>query len=885
VYTPLASARERGFVRGSEEKRGEMRREVRREVFAFAILFLTAYLLVSIYTSHPDDALLEGFWNSESRNAGGPLGALIASQIELWLGRSACYCLLAILSLWGLAILFRREIKEPFWKVTGAALFLMAVATFEVALSGSATHFDSLPGGYYGQFFYGFLFDHLERFGAYLMVFFALLVSLLISTDTLVYPALARTGEVVLDRDRWRSLGSAAEKTLRWLALFKAPAETFGRLREIWRDRASGGWAPVTTARPARGAVAGPSGRAPGENPADGSTKRFPAPRTSGEAPAARPSLPAGGGTESKPAVVEAEDDGEESLDEAELDGAASTEPEEVGGPVDAAPAVPRPPLKINMPVPPPPRPIPAASQAPQKLGNYRLPPLDLLTMPEPLVNDNDRTLLVETARKIEETLHNFKIEAQVVEVQKGPVITQYEVSLAAGIKVHKIMALSDDLAMALKAPSIRIVAPIPGKSTVGVEVPNRQRNMVGLRELLECVEFREGDHRIPLALGKDTAGRPIIGDLGQMPHLLIAGSTGSGKSVCINAVITNILLTKTPEEVKLILVDPKMVELSSFENLPHLLTPVVTDMHKAPAVLNWLVEKMDERYELLALAGVRNITSYNALGREKLNEALRASGQIEEEAIPEMPDILPHYVMVIDELADLMMTASKEVEASITRLSQKSRAVGIHIILATQRPSVDVITGLIKANMPSRISFHVASKVDSRTILDRNGADKLLGKGDLLYLAPGTSNVVRAQGTFISDREIREVVRFVRNEAEPQFNPELTRFDAAGAAEGSDEDELYEQAVRIVLDSQRGSVTLLQRQLQIGYTRASRLMEIMHQNGLVGPFKGSKAREVYYKLEDWEAAKEKAAAAGARERNATTDGERAGGSESDPED
>jgi S-DNA-T family DNA segregation ATPase FtsK/SpoIIIE len=489
------------------------------------------------------------------------------------------------------------------------------------------------------------------------------------------------------------------------------------------------------------------------------------------------------------------------------------------------------------------------------------------------MVNPLDRSILEETARIIELTLRNFKIEAQVVEVQKGPVITQYEVSLAAGIKVHKIMALSDDLAMALKAPSIRIVAPIPGKSTVGVEVPNRHRSMVGLRELLECREFREGEFKIPLLLGKDTAGKPIVGDLGEMPHLLIAGSTGSGKSVCINAVIINILMCRTPEEVKLILVDPKMVELSSFEEIPHLLTPVVTDMKKAPAVLNWLVEKMEERYELLALVGVRNITSYNALGREKLEAILRSRGEVEEEAIPEIPDLLPHYVMVIDELADLMMTASKEVESSITRLSQKSRAVGIHIILATQRPSVDVITGLIKANMPSRISFHVASKVDSRTILDRNGADKLLGKGDLLYLAPGTSNLVRAQGTYISDREIRAVVKFVQSEAEPQFNAELSRFGAAGSIEGSEEDELYEQAVRIILDSQRGSVTLLQRQLQIGYTRASRLMEIMHENGLVGPFKGSKAREVYYKLEDWEAARKKAAAAGKAEEE-DTDGE-----------
>jgi S-DNA-T family DNA segregation ATPase FtsK/SpoIIIE len=338
------------------------------------------------------------------------------------------------------------------------------------------------------------------------------------------------------------------------------------------------------------------------------------------------------------------------------------------------------------------------------------------------------------------------------------------------------------------------------------------------------------------------------------MPHLLIAGSTGSGKSVCINSIIINLLMAKTPDEVKLILIDPKMVELAPFEEIPHLLTPVVTDMKKAPAVLNWLVEKMEERYELLAMAGVRHLAAYNALERQTLRERLvERLGETHADSVPEF---LPYYVVIIDELADLMMSASKEVETSITRLSQKSRAVGIHVILATQRPSVDVITGLIKANMPSRISFHVASKVDSRTILDRNGSEKLLGKGDLLDLPPGTSNLIRSQGTFISDKEIGNVVEFCRSEAEPQFDEDLAKFGIEGACDSSDEDELYLDAVRIVLESQRGSVTLLQRQLQIGYTRASRLMEIMAANGLVGPFKGSKAREVYYTLDEWEAAR-----------------------------
>ncbi len=496
----------------------------------------------------------------------------------------------------------------------------------------------------------------------------------------------------------------------------------------------------------------------------------------------------------------------------------------------------------------------------PRKVGPYSMPSLTLIRSTPNVVDSMDRDMLERTASKIEATLRDFKIDARVVEVQKGPTVTQFEIHLAAGIKVHKIVNLSDDLAMALKAQSIRIIAPIPGKSTVGIEVPNRERATVGLRELIEFDQTKSQGANLPLGLGRDTAGSPVIGDLGEMPHLLIAGSTGSGKSVCINSIIVNLLLTKTPDEVKLILVDPKMVELAQFENIPHLMCPVVTDMKKAPSVLNWLVDKMEERYELLAMAGVRHLRGYNSLGKEKLFE--RLENKLDAGSLEQIPHKLPNIVVIIDELADLMMTASKEVEASITRLSQKSRAVGIHVILATQRPSVDVITGLIKANMPSRISFRVASRVDSRTILDANGAEKLLGKGDMLYLSPGTSEFIRVQGTFISDKEIRKVVEAAKKEAEPQFNAELTRFGVEGAADNSDQDELYDKAVEIVLGSNRGSVTLLQRQLQIGYTRASRLMELMHEQGLVGPFKGSKAREVYYTLEEYEKARSRATTA-----------------------
>jgi S-DNA-T family DNA segregation ATPase FtsK/SpoIIIE len=804
-----------------------MQQESRREILAFFIVLIAAFLWTALATQDPLDVLLGDV--HPPRNACGPVGAWVAFQLIGWLGLFGAYGFAALTSVFGLLFLFRRRVEDLGWKLAGGALFLLAVAAFEVAWKSSGPS-PTLPGGYYGQFLHDSLLGQVSSFGTYLVLAFTVIVAFTIATDSLLVPLLTRAGGAALDADRWERGARSALKSAGFIrsALASLPL----RRTRLWRERAPAGEAGDRAGKPARrGAEAAAPART-AERPGKRQPEKIE------EAPAT-------------PAGVELDDD-----EEAEVGGPAG--PAEPLAP--ASPPEPRPPLKIREPEPPPPR---RKTVERAKTGPYRLPPLDMLNSPVPAVNSLDRPILEQTAGKIEETLRHFKIDARVVEVQKGPTITQYEVSLAAGIKVHKIMNLADDLAMALKAPSIRIVAPIPGKSTVGIEVPNRNRSTVGLRELIESPEFRDEEFKLPLALGKDVAGTPVIGDLGEMPHLLIAGSTGSGKSVSINSIIINLLLTRTPDEVKMILVDPKMVELAPFENIPHLLSPVVTDMKKAPAILGWTVEKMDERYELLAMAGVRHITSYNALGREKLRERLQ--GKVDEADLDGFPEHLPFIVVIIDELADLMMTASKEVEASITRLSQKSRAVGIHVILATQRPSVDVITGLIKANMPSRISFHVASKVDSRTILDRNGAEKLLGKGDLLYLPPGTSALLRVQGTFVSDKEIREVVEFVTRQAEPQFNPELTKFGVDGARDGTEEDELYEEAVRVVLGSQRGSVTLLQRQLEIGYTRASRLMEIMHESGLVGPFKGSKAREVYYTLEEWEEANARRASASAK--------------------
>jgi S-DNA-T family DNA segregation ATPase FtsK/SpoIIIE len=491
--------------------------------------------------------------------------------------------------------------------------------------------------------------------------------------------------------------------------------------------------------------------------------------------------------------------------------------------------------------------------QPPKELGEYPLPPWDLLADSEHGFAVAQEQHVREKAAVLEQAFREFNIDAQVVEIDTGPVITMYELSLAPGIKVSAITALSNDVARALSATSVRIVAPVPGKNTVGIEVPNAVKEKVRLKELMQLAP--ENKKVIPLFLGKDASGEPLIGDLVDMPHCLIAGTTGSGKSVCINSIIMSILYKQRPDVVKLILVDPKMVELAPFRDIPHLMCPVITEMGRATNVLDWACERMDERYELLAEAGVRNIRDYNRLSREELLERFKPSTP-EEEA--KLPKVLPYIVIVVDELADLMLTNGKEIETFIVRLAQKARAVGIHLILATQRPQATVVTGLIKSNMPCKIAFRVASRMDSRIVLDQNGAELLLGLGDMLFLPPGASKPTRGQGTYVDDREIRETVRMVRGLAEPQFEPDLVQIKSAVGPDGEMErDELFDDAVRVVLETRRGSVSLLQRRLTIGYSRASRLIEQMAHAGIVGDYKGSQAREATITLEDWNAMKQ----------------------------
>jgi S-DNA-T family DNA segregation ATPase FtsK/SpoIIIE len=518
-----------------------------------------------------------------------------------------------------------------------------------------------------------------------------------------------------------------------------------------------------------------------------------------------------------------------------------------------AAPGLPPPPkldIVVNLPNMIKPRQM--APPPPKELGDYQLPPWDCLAEAEHGYVESQEAFVREQAAILEQALREFNIDAQVVEIDTGPVITMYEISLAPGIKVSAITALTNDIMRALKAESVRIVAPVPGKNTVGIEVPNAQKEKVRLKELMQTAPADLQKMTIPLFLGKDASGEPLITDLAKMPHCLIAGTTGSGKSVCINSIIMSIMYMERPDLVKLILVDPKVVEMAPFKDIPHLMCPVINDAARATSVLEWACEKMDERYDLLAEAGVRNLKDYNSLTQEELIEKFQP-GSPEEEA--KIPKKLPFIVIIVDELADLMMTSGKEVESFIVRLAQKARAVGIHLILATQRPQATVVTGLIKANMPSKIAFRVGSRMDSRIVLDQNGAEVLLGQGDMLFLPPGASKPMRGQGTYIDDKEIRDSVKLLKTLAEAQYEPELVQIKGIGTVdEEAAKDELFDQAVRVVLETKRGSVSLLQRRLTIGYSRASRLIEAMAAAGIVGNYKGSQAREANITVEQWDA-------------------------------
>lgn len=517
----------------------------------------------------------------------------------------------------------------------------------------------------------------------------------------------------------------------------------------------------------------------------------------------------------------------------------------------------------------------PASVAKTPKVKGYRLPKSMLLDEPEPVTAPTDtREQLLANARLLKDTLKQFNIDVTEGDITKGPTITRYELHPAPGVRLERISALANNISAAIKAEHINILAPVPGRSSVGIEVPNRIKTKVLFRDIIDSPEWKKSKAKIPLALGKDVYGKPIVADLSEMPHLLIAGATGSGKSVCINSIIASLLFRFSPEELRFVMIDPKVVELQIYNGLPHLAAPVVHDPKKVTLALKWVVNEMEKRYQIFAKVGARNIAGFNSRSKKKpektaqpelpLDEGEGFAVEMDQEvSVPrdeeiEIPEKLSYIVVIIDELADLMLMAKNDVENSIARITQMARAAGIHCIVATQRPSVDVITGVIKANIPARIAFQVAAKVDSRTILDAMGADKLLGKGDMLFLPPGTSNLRRIQGCLVTDDEINRIVEIVNNQAKPSYDKDMERQletpapGNGGNGGGIDEDEdLIQQCIEVIRVEQKASVSLMQRRLRLGYTRAARIMDEIEDRGLVGPSRGAEPREILFDVED----------------------------------
>ncbi len=719
-------------------------------------------------------------------NFAGRVGAFLA-EISFQLAGYAAYLIPALMVMVGWHYFWCREMDAAGSKALGAGVMFMCVSAF-LGLVFGTVEVAGKPfraGGYVGEWTAAEMSEYLNRTGSVIVLLTLACLAIIVSTQF--------------------SVGRMA-------------ASLFGTLRDgalrgldgvrQWRDdrRRDQQRREVIAKHTKKGGAAGEAAAVAAVTPAivtDKATRKREA--------AVQPAAPA-------PAP------------------AAAALPAPAAGAKPLAP--PRPP-KVSL----PPLPLPLAESEPikgpaeRRKGEYTLPPLALLDAPKTERKIDERELM-DGARLLEEKCREFSVEGSVVQIHPGPVVTTFEFKPDAGVKYAKITGLADDLCLAMQAESV-LIDRIPGKSTVGIQIPNRNREPISLRELLESETYRRSSSRLTLALGKTIHGEPYMADLATMPHVLIAGSTGTGKSVGMNSMLTSILYRASPEDVRLIMIDPKRLELGMYEDIPHLLTPVVVDPKQAANALRWAVREMEERYKTLAAEGVRNIEQYNRNIHSALSEAKGAD-------LAELPKPLPFIVVVIDELADLMMVASNEVEQSIARLAQMARAVGIHLILATQRPSVDVITGLIKANMPARISFRVSSKIDSRTILDGNGAEQLLGKGDMLFLPPASSRFIRLHGPYISEQESARLASFLRKQGKPTYDETITAEEKS-AAEGIDmeKDDLYDEAARIVVQSGQASISYLQRRLRIGFSRAARLVDMMEMEGLVSPAAGGKAREV----------------------------------------
>ncbi|MHC4982897.1 MAG: FtsK/SpoIIIE family DNA translocase [Planctomycetota bacterium] len=774
--------------------------ESRRFLRYCMVLALAGFVLllwVSLLSYSPKDPPAGWVWPVERPvgNAAGLLGSHVAYALRYWLG-GGVYMGLLFTTVAAVILVCGGRIGDTPWRIAGVGLLIIATSSAAFLLNPTIRgDIASGPAGVLGTAVGGALLWRLSQVGSWLVVIVALCTGLMLAADNLVL--------------RLPGLGRKAWARRKDLA---------GVVRAL---------------RPGRDSMATADARCVTASP--------------------RPvaAIPVSTGKPAKPEAPK------------ETPSAQSREPQEQEAEVEEPKARSRGLLPFF-------RGRKQKSHAPAdeqdqraeekpKAGDYVLPPVDVLADPSGGYMQSQEVQAAQKRMVLQQTLSDFGVEAEVVGHMTGPVITLFELSLARGVKVSLVSNLANDIARALAVPGVRIVSPLPGRDTIGIEVPNLDKEIVRLKELMGLAPEAEKKMCLPLYLGKDAGGNPIVADLSGMPHLLIAGTTGSGKSVCINSITVALLMTRAPRDVRFILIDPKMVEMAAFENIPHLLCPIVNDMRRAEDVLEWAASTMDERYELLKEAGVRNVAGYNRLKSDEIYERFGIEGDKEPARIPTH---LPYYIIIVDELADLIMTSSREVEGHIIRIAQKARAVGIHMILSTQRPSVNVVTGLIKSNMPCRISFRVASRQESRIVLDQNGADVLMGGGDMLFLQPGTSNLIRAQGTFVDDSEIRAVVKSISSFGRPAYNAELFRLSSrTGAGTGGQKDELFDKGVEIVLATQRGSVSLLQRRLQIGYSRASRIIDQMADAGILGEYKGSQARECLMTLEEWQDFRDAAAA------------------------
>ncbi len=844
--------------------RSQQRWAALRVIFATMGMLACILAWISVLTFHPSDWPSTSSWPNATppENWCGLVGAWFSFQLYYYFGVGA-YAMLVLGTATAFAWLTQAQLADTWLRFVGMSIVCAGVSTLSSLYIATTDQYTvSGPGGVVGMSMSGYLVFHLQTVGTVVTVICGILVVVVLAADNAVIAFLRWLGVAgkkaapVLARGGVQAIGGVgAIMAAGGAAMAAGVSNVTGRLATVGAGRGEIESEEPPAEKPRRTVRVRPS---PEAVPVQEKTKAEKPVETERNSEAKKPvsatspiivppTLDDSSAVETRNQLDDEESEVAEAAHEPELD---AVPPPAIA---DVKKAESRPMPKVtDLAAKERAAPRPMALEFPTRVGNYELPSLALLEDPDPIDKTAIESLCREKAFILEQTLNDFRLEVQVVAIETGPVITVFELRLSPGIKVSQIASLTNDIARALKAPAVRVVAPLPGKNTIGIEVPNLDKEKVRIKDLIHGTGVRSDSYMIPLYLGKDASGAPLVADLTKMPHLLIAGTTGSGKSICVTSIVLSVLLTRTPEEVQMILVDPKVVELAMFKDIPHLMCPIVTEMSKAEAILDWAATKMDERYALLAEAGVKDIRSYNKLGKDMLKERMHIET---DEEMQHIPIKLPYLVIIIDELADLMMTSAKEVEFYLCRIAQKSRAVGIHLIVSTQRPQANVVTGLIKSNLPSRIAFRVASRLDSRIVLDQNGGEVLMGQGDMLFLPPGSSKLVRSQGTFISDDELRAVVKHAREQGQPNYHPELIRMPKAGAEVG-ERDELFDQAVDIILESNRGSVSLLQRKLTIGYSRASRLVEQMYAAGIVGEYKGSQAREILMTKDEWAAAK-----------------------------